>query len=128
MVRFLRLEALFGARLDQLKEQHLQHAVDAKLAEDIDLEFKRSLYAEADAKKLELAKDVAAMANAQGGAVILGVAEYDGRAHQLSPVELREAEDRRMREIVASKTSPVPAFDIAHVPLLPTRRWVTICS
>lgn len=115
-IRFLRLEALFGERLDRLEERHLQHAVDAQLPEDADLDFKGSLYAEVEAKKLELAKDVAAMANAQGGAVILGVAEKNGRAHKLRPLELREAEDRRMREIVARKTSPVPGFRIAQIP------------
>lgn len=113
-IRFLRLEALFGARLEQLQEQHLQHIVDEQLPEDADLDFKKGLYTEA--KKLDLATDVAAMANAQGGVVILGVEEDNGRARKLHPLELREGEDRRMREIVARNAAPVPSFRIQHVP------------
>jgi hypothetical protein len=112
-IRFLRLEALFGARLDQLAESHLGRLTTEQVSEDADLDFKKGLYAEA--KKLDLATDVAAMANAQGGVIVLGIAELDGCAYKLNPLDLREDEDRRMREIVARNTAPVPQFRIEHV-------------
>jgi hypothetical protein len=112
-VRFLNLELLFAASLDKLEESHLQHAVDAQFPEESNLDFKRGLYAED--KKLDLAVDVAALANAQGGVIILGVGEVNGRAASLHPLELREAEDRRMREIVARNTAPVPDLRVRHI-------------
>ena len=63
-LRMPRLEQLLGVRLDQLDYPAIQALVGQQTTEDLTPEFKRELYA--DGGNDELAKDVAAMANAAG--------------------------------------------------------------
>jgi hypothetical protein len=71
-VRIPRTEQLLGCRLDELSVAVIDRLVAERAAEDESLDFKRSRY-EDNAKGLyEVAKDVAALANAGGGLIILG--------------------------------------------------------
>jgi hypothetical protein len=103
-LRMPRLEQLLGVRLDQLDYPAIQALVGQQTTEDLTLEFKRELYA--DGGNDELAKDVAAMANAAGGLILLGVDEDEGRAGRLTPVALTDDEQRRMRQVCASRIAP----------------------
>jgi hypothetical protein len=113
-VRFTRLQALLNAPVDQLSEADLQRAVAEQIEENIDLDFKQALYSKD--KKQDLATDTAAMANAQGGIIILGISETNARATRLHPLPLNDAEDRRMRQIIAGNVAPTPEVTIRHVP------------
>lgn len=59
---------------------------------------------------------MAAPANAVGGVLVLGVRDENAAAVELTPVELSDDEELRMRQIVASKIAPHPASAIHRVP------------
>lgn len=71
---------------------------------DADLDFKR----EPHTKSEEIAKDVAAFANAGGGVLVLGVQDQGNRAHRLSPFAVDDALEQRLRGSVADLGAPVP--------------------
>jgi len=119
--RFPRLEALFGvAHLDRLDVAHLQAAIAGGLREREDLDFKQALYGrttDPDAPKArDLAIDVAAMANSQGGIIIIGIRDdKQDVALGLMPVEIGQ-EVVRMKGIVADGTGPLPKVEIQVIP------------
>jgi len=118
--RFPRLEEVLGARLDALDENHLRSIVERAdtnpVHEDADLDFKRELYANSDDGKRSLAADVAAMANTRGGAILMGVDENaSGAAGSLTPVELSDAEVRRIHQVVAGLVAPLPPIHLRPV-------------
>ncbi|MEU8789759.1 ATP-binding protein [Streptomyces sp. NPDC048643] len=83
-----RLTAALGSHPDELSEDDLQRAVDNRIPEGLDLDWKKDFYKGTDAGKKELAKDVSAMANTSGGMIVIGV--DDGKqdhAHGLAPSE-----------------------------------------
>lgn len=111
-LRSRRLEALLGAAVDDLDLSNLQSLVDAHVREDFDLDFKGARYGTSDADKRALQSDVAALANADGGLIIIGVAEDEhAQASALSLVELGDAEMNRMRQIIAG-VLPTPRTEI----------------
>src|SRR6266700_2351768 len=110
-----RIEVLFGRPLAEVDATNLRALVNGKIREDADLDFKEQVYGNADADKRDLAGDVAAMANTVGGVIVVGVAEVDGAATKLAPVALSEAEDLRMRQVVASLVAPVPQLSIHRI-------------
>ncbi|HEY8212267.1 MAG TPA: ATP-binding protein, partial [Myxococcaceae bacterium] len=116
--RFPRIEDLLGARLDNLEEKHLQAVVGRSgtdpVREDADLDFKEALYAES--RQADLAADVAAMANSRGGVLLIGIGGNDIAAI-LSPVQVTDAEERRMRQIIADRVFPRPDYEIAAIPI-----------
>ncbi|MBI3183713.1 MAG: putative DNA binding domain-containing protein [Myxococcales bacterium] len=114
--RFPRLEELLGAAPDQLQEQHLQNLV-GRAAEDADLDFKREHYGNGDDSKRSLAQDVAALANSRGGLILIGIDEINGVASAITPVALSDAEELRLRQIVATLVAPVAPFDMKRVPV-----------
>ena len=69
----LRLRPLLGADLDEVTVESIQNLVGMR--EDRDLEFKRERYGTSDGQKKEAAYDVAALANASGGVIIIGMQE-----------------------------------------------------
>jgi Putative DNA-binding domain len=112
MVRLPRAEAVLGVSLADCDEVALGRLVDGAIREDADLEFKSELYGNSDSDRRALAGDVAALANAGGGLIILGVREEDAVAVELTPVPLSDAEELRIRQIVASNVAPHVAFDL----------------
>lgn len=96
-------------------ETALQRMVAGGVVEDVDLEFKEGPYGRDDQGKHELSKDVAAMANMRGGVILLGIHADAGTAAQLTPFRLEEAEELRMRQLLASSVAPVPTFEIHPV-------------
>jgi hypothetical protein len=116
-LRSRRLETLFGVTLDDLAPAHIQSLVTNQVSEEFDLDFKRELYGNRDADRRALAGDMAALANTAGGVIILGVEENEQAvAVRADGVDLSDAEEQRMRQIIASLTAPIPTFDIIRVP------------
>jgi len=116
-LRSPRLQAIFGADLDNVTAEHIRFIVENEVTEDFDLDFKSELYGSSDKAKHDLATDVAALASTAGGVVVLGVTEDEqARATAAPGVTLSDAETSRMRQIIASKVAPMPQFDILKRP------------
>lgn len=106
------VEDVLGAPVNQLTAADLQRAVDDRVRELPDLDFKQTLYKDVE----ELAKDIAAMANAAGGLLVLGIGEDNGTAQRVTPVALSDGEERRMHQALRSRTVPfIPDVDIRPV-------------
>lgn len=74
-------------------EEELELFVTEKIPENRKLEYKKKL--PSSGKNKDLAKDLSAMANAEGGLLIYGIAEDDqGRADDLIPFELEDSPER----------------------------------
>jgi hypothetical protein len=120
-MRHPRLEAVFGARLDQLAFDHIKAIVgNEAAAEDTDLDYKKIIHAN-DAKTIaEFCKDLAAMANGRGGVLVVGV-EEDSRSvpSVITGVDIRDAEIRRLRLTTAGRIFPHLDFEIRALPDAP---------
>ena len=73
------------ANLDQITAEYLQSICTDSYPETSTLEFKLTLPAPVD--KHELMKDICALANADGGDLVYGVAEADGAASKVIPLD-----------------------------------------
>jgi hypothetical protein len=74
------------------------------------------MYGSSDKDQRDAATDVAALANTAGGLIIGGIAEDDqARAAAAPGVALSDAEERRIRQIVAAQVVPLPVFDVVRV-------------
>ncbi len=78
-IRNVVIQHMFNKPISQLKEEDIQTLVDNTEKESLILEYKQEILG-TDHEKKELAKDISAMANTDGGYFIIGVAEEDGRA------------------------------------------------
>ncbi len=77
---------LNGIPVSEVDWSHLQALVDEKVAESLVLDYKRDLPRRVDKDKVELLRDVSAMANAAGGVILFGVDEArdeEGMATQI---------------------------------------------
>jgi hypothetical protein len=68
---------VFTASLSELTEDHIRAIVDRKETEQTILDYKLEIEVSKH-HKFELAKDVSAFANSQGGWIIIGIPEEDG--------------------------------------------------
>lgn len=85
----------------------VRQAVEGKVKEESDLDWKQNLYQTQNPTwQDEAAKDIAAMANSGGGWVVFGVAEADERADRVTPVSWTPAEEQRLRQAVFTRTTP----------------------
>src|SRR5579859_1319646 len=115
-LRSRRLQAIFGVPLDDLQYEDIEALVPNQVSEAFDLDFKGSLYGNADKDRRDLATDVAALANTAGGLLVLGIEEDDqARATAAPGLELSEADERRVRQIVGSQVVPMPVLDVLRV-------------
>lgn len=82
IVPFTPIHRALGIDAGDITIDLIQQAVDARLSEEVDLDWKQR-YNHRDPKAAdELAKDIAAMANTGGGTIVYGVAENpDDRDH-----------------------------------------------
>lgn len=110
-----RLVNLLGADFPSLSAENIDQLVEGCIREDTDLDFKETLYGNGDSERRDLAGDVAALANSLGGAVILGVRDDDGRVVSAPGVVLSDAEELRMRQILAGNLAPRCAVQIYRV-------------
>lgn len=107
-----RLAAILGAGFEDLDATNLDRLIGMR--QDVDLEFKSTLYERNDPARRELALDVASFANSRGGLLIIGFAEQSGIATGSSPVTLPtdDEEDLRMQKVIASHVFPHPTVRI----------------
>lgn len=119
-LRFPRFERTLGVSLNDLKFEHLMQMVARfntdPVLEDFDLEFKERVYDENEKNRRELPADVASMANAQGGIILLGIKADNGAAKEAVELALSEAEELRMTNMIMSATFPRPRFEFLRIP------------
>lgn len=111
-----RLREVLGAPVGELTESHISGLVDQRVEESFDLDFKETVYGSSDGDKQSLAVDVAALANSGGGLLLLGLRDEDSVAIAVTPVTFSETEELKMRQVVADRVFPKPAWAIHRVP------------
>lgn len=96
--------------LGKIDEAVLQLLVDDATSESATLEFKQQPHGTNDPDKLEFAKDVCAMANAEGGDIVFGIAEAKNVASKLMGMaptgETYDALVRRLTLVLDAKVEP----------------------
>jgi hypothetical protein len=112
------LRDLLGAPPHLVTEVIVASWVANGLRETEQLDFKSALYGTTDSAKRELAGDLAAFANHRGGVLVLGVQETNGSASGTPGVEITDAEELRMRSIIAGNVTPHFPIDIHPVALV----------
>ena len=107
------LHRALGRGPSPVTRELIDAATDAKLAESDNLDWKKSAPAAAggDNAAREFAKDIAAMANASGGIIIIGVEEERGRgtAKAVNDIDISEPEVQRLRQWAGAHLKPVVA-------------------
>ena len=104
-------------------QDELQSFIDNQVEERIDLEYKRaSSLGRSDGIKREIVKDVSAMANAAGGIIVYGIAEYsdEPRKHlpeKLDPIKRSDYSREWLDQIIASIRPKIDNLKITPVPL-----------
>jgi len=110
----------FTHSLDELAEVDLRALVTAAAREGTGLEFKREMYQRRDPERTrEMLRDVASMANADGGVLIIGMEEDgQGTAQQLIPVPDAEAEANRLVQLcLAHIAERIPGLRALRTPI-----------
>jgi hypothetical protein len=111
-LRSRRLQTLLVEPLDDLRYEHLEALVTNHVSEAFDLDFKATLYGNADKDRRDLATDVAALANTAGGLLVLGIEEdRQARAAAAPGVAISDDEIRRILQVVGSLVVPLPVFE-----------------
>lgn len=126
LLRSRRLDTILGAPVDALTAEHIEALVPNQVSEAFDLDFKATLYGSSDKERRDLCGDVASLANASGGAIILGVEEDSHAVATRTPgVDLGDGERNRMLQIIASGLAPLPALEVIAVSSTndPARGW-----
>jgi predicted HTH transcriptional regulator len=103
--------------LEDVNEARLSELIGA--SESLTLEFKRELpQARLEQAKVELLKDVCAMANAAGGDILYGMDEREAVAAVLTPItEPFDAAERRMRQVLDAIEPRLNGLRFREVPL-----------
>ncbi len=99
------LRPLLGAELTNITRDGLEQLIG--VSENQNLEFKRQAYKSTDGQRKEAAYDIAGMANASGGLIIIGI-EEDGLSTAIKIVPIPRDEDMEgwLQRVVASRVSP----------------------
>jgi Putative DNA-binding domain len=116
ILKAARLEGLFGGPIDDSLTYAQVKGLIPNVGEAPDLDFKRDLYASTDSGRKSLCSDIAALANANGGVLILGMDEdAQGRARADTGVSIADSEKSRIWQTVLDTVRPKPVFGIVPV-------------
>ena len=100
----------------------LQRLIDEKIEESTVLEYKASFAVQNTKWREELAKDVSAMANSNGGTVIFGIKQKDtgnghAVAHKLTPIPISEMSKDKLSQLLSSNIQPIiDNLEITYIP------------
>jgi hypothetical protein len=104
--------------LEQVDANLLQKLCDDRCPESQSLEFKRDLPGHSDKDKHEICKDVAALANTDGGDLVYGIDEKAGSAGLISPItgESFDAAIRRIAQVLDAGIEPrIQGLKMRHI-------------
>jgi hypothetical protein len=109
---------IFSQLLENLQESDLRFLIENKVGESATLEYKRDMWGNSDADKRELLRDVASMANAEGGVIIVGMDQTpEGIARELVAVPGASGHADRIRDsCLAGISERVPGLQARAVP------------
>lgn len=113
---------MFDKAFDEVSRADLEALVEARIPEGRRLEFKRDHYGRNDEAKKEFAADVSALANAQGGYLLIGVAEENGIAADIPGVEAADGDGLVLAVTESIRSSIEPPIPGVRV------RWVEIAA
>jgi len=105
-------------RWDDIDADTLAELCESNAPETITLDFKQELYGSTADEKSEFLKDVCALANAEGGDLVFGIAEAKGGAGKVMPIAEPSADRamRKMGQILDGSVEPrLPGFQWKHV-------------
>ena len=105
-------------RWDNIDAETLAELCESNAPETISLDFKQELYGSTPDDKSEFLKDVCALANAEGGDLVFGIAEAKGGAGRIMPITDPSADRamRKMGQILDGSVEPrLPSFQWKHV-------------
>jgi predicted HTH transcriptional regulator len=106
-IMWSRIHAELGLSPTPLTHAMVMRAIEARIAENDDLDWKQALPPEVEKKRLEFAKDVAAMANTRGGLIVHGVREENERAVELTGVSNGERDRQALRSFANKYVRPL---------------------
>lgn len=90
---------IFARQFEDLAEADLRFLIDSKVAERRTLEYKAKMYGSKDEDIREMLRDVASMANAEGGVIVIGLDETkDGVARELVDVPDAKVQAKRLED------------------------------
>lgn len=105
--------------LDEWEASDVLALVEEQIEEGQRLEYKRQLDLDTPKKRMEAAKDVSGLANAQGGLLIYGVEEEeqeDGRRVPGQPMPLSDGDTRsRLEDVLDSAVHPALNFEARQI-------------
>jgi hypothetical protein len=111
----LGMRCILGVTVEIRTKEDIQRLVDEATRETAALDFKQAL--PIPDKNVDLARDIAAMANAGGGTIVLGVGEKAGRARKVHPFNLEGAAERVASIALDRLDEPLVLDDIIDVPM-----------
>jgi hypothetical protein len=101
---------MLSTRLGDIDAVLLDQACAESWPESQTLEFKRQLPAKDDSGRVEFLKDVSALANAEGGDLVFGIAEVNAKASQIQHISAKsdpiDATRRRLGQILEAGVEP----------------------
>lgn len=97
--------------------EDVQSLIENEVEESVHLEFKASgALDKADKKREEIAKDVSAFANSDGGVIVYGLVEQNNKAHALDFIDGEVYSKEWLEQVIRSNVQrPIPALIIHPV-------------
>jgi Putative DNA-binding domain len=105
---------------DKIDEARLLEMCKDGCPESQTLEFKREIPGKLDQDKHEICKDVAALANAEGGDLVYGINEKDGVAESIAGISIEPADKaiRRINQVLDAGIEPrIHGLRIQQIPV-----------
>ena len=106
---------ILGVAVEIRTKEDIQRLVDEATRETAALDFKQAL--PIPDKNVDLARDIAAMANAGGGTIVVGVGEKAGRARKVHPFNLEGAAERVASIALDRIDEPLVLDGIIDIPM-----------
>jgi len=93
-------------------KEDLQRLIDNEVEESTILEYKSSFAVQNPKWREELAKDISAMANSNGGIIVFGIKQKDigngnAIAHRLTPIPSSEMTKDKLSQLLSSNIQPI---------------------
>ena len=103
--------------LSNIDASTLEEICRQQFSESATLDFKRAIPGRDGGGTFEIAKDVSAFANADGGDLVYGIDEKDGAASSVTPIVGESADDaeRRLRQVIDASIEPRLAVQVKAI-------------